>query len=85
MFSLAGIKNIEGIEDKMTLVDVDISKKEEIEKVDKNINFIFHLAVYPVPNLCEKIQKQLSKLTNLIFKLRFIFYIIVKTMIWFKK
>ena len=54
MFSLAGTKNIEEIKDKMTLIDVDISKREEIEKIDKNINFIFHLAAYAVPNLCEK-------------------------------
>ncbi len=41
------------IKDKVTLADVDISKREEIEKIDKNINFIFHLAAYPVPSLCD--------------------------------
>lgn len=54
VFSLISIKNIDHIRDKLTLVDIDVSKKQDIGKINENIDFIFHLAAYAAPNLCEK-------------------------------
>lgn len=48
------LKNIEHLEDKITIIDCDVTKNSEIEKIGKNIEYIFHLAAYAVPNLCEK-------------------------------
>lgn len=49
-----GLKNIEHLKDKITILDCDITKNSEIEKIGKNINYIFHMAAYAVPEQCEK-------------------------------
>ena len=48
------IKNLEHIKDKIKLVECDVSNNKDLEKLERDVDIVFHLAAYAVPKLCEE-------------------------------
>ena len=48
-----GLKRVEHVKDKVTVLDMDISDESKFSTLEPS-DYVFHLAAYAVPNLCEK-------------------------------
>jgi len=54
VFSKVGTANVDHLKDRIKLVDLDITNENELSKIDGGVDYVFHLAAYAVPNLCDK-------------------------------
>jgi len=54
LVSQFGSANIDHLKDRIKIIDADISNEKELDKIDGDIDYVFHLAAYAVPTLCDK-------------------------------
>ncbi|HLC39830.1 MAG TPA: SDR family NAD(P)-dependent oxidoreductase [archaeon] len=54
ILSQISTRNIDHLKEKIEFVDVDITNENDLNKVDGDADYIFHLAAYAVPALCEQ-------------------------------
>jgi len=54
LISQFGSANIDHLKDKIKIIDTDITNEKDFEKITDDVDYIFHLAAYAVPSMCEK-------------------------------
>jgi len=54
IISQFGSANIDHLKDRIKMVDADVSNDKELDKIDSDVDYVFHLAAYAVPSLCDK-------------------------------
>jgi len=54
LISQFGSTNINHLKDVIEIADVDITNEKDLEKINGDVDFVFHLAAYAVPTLCDK-------------------------------
>lgn len=54
LISQFGSRNIDHLKGRIKVVDADITNEKELDKIDGDTDFVFHLAAYAVPGMCDK-------------------------------
>jgi len=54
LISQFGSANINHLKDRIKIIDADVSNEKELDKIEGDIDYVFHLAAYAVPTLCDK-------------------------------